>query len=147
MQPEDVADAVVVMVKAALSPVNARLAAAEVRLAGIPATDQAVTELRERVVVAETKADLAVSRPSPPVTPEPVVVDLEPLVSRIASVEAAVAAIPSPEETPDDAAGHFTVLLRKELAALEVISPVRMQKRVIRDAQGKVERVVDEPLA
>jgi hypothetical protein len=37
------------------------------------------------------------------------------------------------------------MLLRKELAALDAAAPPRMMKRIIRDARGKIERVIDEP--
>lgn len=38
------------------------------------------------------------------------------------------------------------MLLRKELAALDAAAPPRMAKRIIRDARGKIERVIDEPV-
>ena len=37
------------------------------------------------------------------------------------------------------------MLLRKELAALDAAAPPRKVKRIIRDARGKIERVIDEP--
>ena len=38
------------------------------------------------------------------------------------------------------------MLLRKELAALEAAAPPRVTKRVVRDAQGKITRVIEEPV-
>ena len=37
------------------------------------------------------------------------------------------------------------MLLRKELAALESAQPPRITRRVIRDARGRIERVIEEP--
>jgi len=42
-------------------------------------------------------------------------------------------------------AASADALLRKEFAALEAAAPARMTKRVIRDARGKIERVIEEP--
>jgi len=38
------------------------------------------------------------------------------------------------------------MLLRKEFAALEAAAPTRMTKRILRDASGKIERVIEEPV-
>ena len=38
------------------------------------------------------------------------------------------------------------MLLRKELASLDAAAPPRMAKRIIRDARGKIERVIEEPV-
>jgi len=40
---------------------------------------------------------------------------------------------------------HVDVLMRKELASLEAAAPPRITKRIIRDARGKIERVIEEP--
>ncbi|MEO8682080.1 MAG: hypothetical protein ABI665_23740 [Vicinamibacterales bacterium] len=65
------------------------------------------------------------------------------LEQRIAGVETRLADLPT--ELPADELSHaFADLLRKELP--ELAAPVRMQKRVVRDSQGKVERVIDEPV-
>lgn len=87
MQPDanDLSDLVILTVKAALAPALERVAALEARLAMIPAAEKTLTELRDRLVVLETKFD----QPRPePVAP---VVDLAPLTDRLAAAEAGVA--------------------------------------------------------
>jgi hypothetical protein len=71
-----------VPVREDLAPVLERLAVAESRLAGLPMTEKALGDLRDRVVVVETKAVLPVSDP---VSPRE---DLAPLVERVAAAEA-----------------------------------------------------------
>lgn len=61
-----------------------------------------------------------------------------PLVARVAALEASAA----DELDAEAVAAALGDLLRKELA----MEPVRMQKRVIRDAQGQIARVVEEPI-
>lgn len=80
MQPDAFADAVVVMVKNALGPVLERLSAAEARLA-------VLGDLRDRVVVMETKALQIVPVPALP-DPEVPVVELGPVLERLAATEA-----------------------------------------------------------
>ncbi len=63
---------------------------------------------------------------------------------RVVGVETAMKALPV-EVSPDVLAQQFADLLKKELDA--IAPPQRMQKRVIRDAAGRVERVVEEPVA
>lgn len=69
---------------------------------------------------------------------------LAPLQERIAKLEAAPPL--AAEIAPEDIAASIAGLLRKELADLDV-TDVRMQKRVIRDAQGQIVRVVEEPVS
>jgi hypothetical protein len=78
MQPDAFADAVVVMVKNALGPVLERMAALEARQAMLG-------DLRDRVVVMETKAAQPVSMPAVELPPP---VDLSPLLERLAASEA-----------------------------------------------------------
>jgi len=47
--------------------------------------------------------------------------------------------------SPDVICASVDMLLRKELAALDAAAPPRMTKRIIRDARGKIERVIEEP--
>ena len=47
--------------------------------------------------------------------------------------------------SPDVICASVDMLLRKELSALEAAAPPRMTKRIIRDARGKIERVIEEP--
>lgn len=68
-----------------LSPVLERLAVAETRLSALTAHEDAMGELRDRVVVVETKA--AVPVVAPPVVHESSV-DLSPVLERLASAEA-----------------------------------------------------------
>jgi hypothetical protein len=56
MQPDEFAALVTLTVKAALAPVLERLSAAEARLSTQPATEKTLTEIRDRVLVVETKA-------------------------------------------------------------------------------------------
>ena len=68
--------------------------------------------------------------------------DADPLVvkaltDRLATLEARTA----DEMSADDVAAALTELFRKELA----IDPVRMQRRIIRDAHGRPESMVEEP--
>jgi len=48
--------------------------------------------------------------------------------------------------SPDVICASVDMLLRKELAALDAAAPPRMTKRIIRDARGKIERVIEEPV-
>jgi len=68
--------------------------------------------------------------------------DLAPVVARLEAVEMAL----GPALTSDAIAASFDGFLRKELAALTGPAPSRIQKRVIRDVHGKVERVIEEPV-
>lgn len=77
MQPEAFADAVVVLVKNALSPVLERLAVAEAGLA-------ALRDVPDRVLIIETKAALAPTV-VPIVDPQPV--DLAPVLEKIEAVK------------------------------------------------------------
>jgi hypothetical protein len=47
--------------------------------------------------------------------------------------------------SPEIIIASVDMLLRKELASLEAAAPPRMTKRIIRDARGKIERVIEEP--
>jgi len=47
--------------------------------------------------------------------------------------------------SPDVISASVDMLLRKELAALDAVAPPRITRRVIRDARGRIERVIEEP--
>jgi hypothetical protein len=83
MQPEAMADAVVVLVKNALGPVLERLAAAEARLA-------VLGDVRDRLVTVETKTSQPVIIPTvEPIPP----LDLSPMLERIAATETRLAVL------------------------------------------------------
>lgn len=70
---------------------------------------------------------------------------LAPVHVRVALLETKVAAMPTPvpvvEDEPEALAASFTGLLQKELTAL---LPTRTVKRLEHDADGRVERVIEE---
>lgn len=88
--------------------------------------------LTERVAALETRAPV----PGPPGEPGPKG-DPGP-----AGPPGQDAPIPADDLDAEAITAAVADLLRKELA----IPPVRMQKRVIRDAQGQITNVVDEPV-
>ena len=68
---------------------------------------------------------------------------VDPVVTRVGALEAK--ALPAPAEiAPEDIAASVAGLLRKELADLDVPAPPRLQKRIVRNAQGQIERVIEE---
>lgn len=68
------------------------------------------------------------------------------LEARLADLEAKQQTLPPalPEIAPEDIAASVAGLLRKELADLEI--PPRVQKRIVRNAAGQIERVIEEPI-
>jgi hypothetical protein len=85
MQPEIVealAAEVALSIKRALAPLLERLAVAEVTLARLPAHEQTLGEVRDRVLVVETKAAIV------PTPLEAVAIDLTPVLERVAAAEA-----------------------------------------------------------
>jgi len=70
--------------------------------------------------------------------------ELDAIVTRVNGIDTKLAALPV-EVSPEDLAQQFAALLKKELDA--IAPPVRMQKRIIRDAQGRPDRVVEEPVS
>lgn len=85
MQPDDLdafAETVVLTMKAVLTPVLERLAAAEARLSAFPTTEKTLTEIRDRVLVVETKSAMPIQ------VVESAPVDLTPVLERLTSVEA-----------------------------------------------------------
>jgi len=96
MQPElleALAGEVALLLKAALGPVLERLAVAEARLVQTLAYDQALGELRDRVLVGETKAAAAVPTP----------IDLAPVLERVAAVSERVAIVETRAPVPGPA--------------------------------------------
>jgi len=83
-----VADVVQDHVRLALAPVQERLAVAEARLAAFTAAEKSLGELRDRVVVVETKS--AMPPPSP--IHDSGAVDLSPVLERVSAMEALVKA-------------------------------------------------------
>lgn len=82
--PEAFADLVVMTVKSAMAPLMERLAAAEARLAMIPTVEHAVHDVRDRLVVVETKAAMPIAPPPVPAPP----IDIMPVCERLAAAEA-----------------------------------------------------------
>ena len=96
MQPElleALAGEVALLIKAALGPVLERLAVAEARLTQTLAYDQALSELRDRVLVGETKTAAAVPTP----------IDLAPVLERLAAVSERVAVVETRAPVPGPA--------------------------------------------
>ncbi len=88
MLPDDVealAGELVLTMKTALAPVLARMAALEAHLDRLPAHDQVLTELRERLVAVETKTAIPAALPAP--------VDLTPVLERVAAISERVAVV------------------------------------------------------
>jgi hypothetical protein len=75
------ADTVILMVKAAVAPILERVAAMEARIGGLPVAEKSLMDLRDRVVVMETKAGIPVDVPT---------VDLSPVLQRIAVTESQI---------------------------------------------------------
>lgn len=85
-----VPDAIGPAVVTAIGPVLERLAATEARLSGLPVAEKSLTELRDRVVVMETKADTPVERQT---------IDLSPVLERIAALESRIDRLPEAEKS------------------------------------------------
>jgi len=67
------------------------------------------------------------------------------LEARLVELEAKLQTPPAlPEIAPEDIAASVAGLLRKELADLE--PPLRLQKRIVRNDAGQIERVIEEPI-
>jgi hypothetical protein len=104
MQPElleALAGEVALLIKAALGPVLERLAVAEARLVQTLAYDQALTELRDRVLIAETKTlppDL-----SPDARVAAIDTRLMPVLERLAAVSERVAVVETRAPVPGPA--------------------------------------------
>lgn len=81
--PDAFAEMVVLTVKTALAPVLERLAAAEARLEIAASQATVMAELRDRVVVVETKSAMPA-----PVLPVPEPIDFSPILERVAAAEA-----------------------------------------------------------
>lgn len=64
---------------------------------------------------------------------------------RLSAIEASHSDAPQ-DLAPEHLAASFAVILRKQLDPSSILPPVRMQRRVLRDKQGKVDRVIEEPV-
>src|SRR5687767_14166808 len=125
---DDVADVVAMLVKSAVAPMQERLAVAEAKLAQYAAADQTIADLRERVVVAETKASLM----RPDTSGEAYIIrlaevesklaaerDTEPLARRITALEAK----PEPVLDVSDLRDRVTAVEAKAVAPMVAIDP------------------------
>jgi len=115
MQPDDVealAGELTLTLKTVLAPVLARMAALEAHLSRLPAQDEALAQLRDRLVALETK----VAIPAPVTEP----VDLTPLHTRLAVIETKAASAPVLTPPPD-----LTPLLER-LRAVELQLELRL---------------------
>lgn len=113
---------------------------------------QAVSDLTPRIAAVESRplvpgppGDTGPVGPAGPVGDKgeagPVGAVPEAWRERLAALDARVGA-PAPALAPEDLTASFTASLRKELG----VGPLRIQKRVIRDEHGRVDRVVEEPV-
>lgn len=100
----EVPDAIGPAVVTAMAPVMERLAAAEARLAAVPVAEKSLTELRDRVVVMETKADTPVERPT---------IDLSPVLERIAALESRIDRLPEAEKSISEVRDRLLVFETK----------------------------------
>jgi hypothetical protein len=108
-----VADVIQDHVALALAPVMTRLTIAETQVAEMASQKSAMADLRDRVVVVETKA--AVSVVVPPVVTESLV-DLSPMLERLAAAETRI-------ETLGDLRDRVVVMETKATIAPEPIKP------------------------
>jgi hypothetical protein len=105
------AGVVALAIKAAMAPVYERVALMEAKISTLASRDQLVSELRERVVVAETKATLLV-RPE---------TGLDAFLIRMAAIETQLAA----ERDTDPLERRLEVLERRPVPTPEEIVAVR----------------------
>lgn len=130
--PESFADMVVLTVKAALTPILERVAGLEARVAQALAVEPAVSALRDRVVVVETKAAAPLAAPEPHDT-------LSPVLERLAAGEARLARLAAVELSLTELRDKFVALEAKaahepvaagpseaevELSVLEALEPL-----------------------
>lgn len=127
---EAIADVVAMSVRDAMAPLVERLALAEHKLATLGALDQAVTGIRERVVVAETKIAVLPQPVAPPV------VDLLPLTERVAVVERKSFDVSELGLSTGRQIGEFT----KRLEALET-RPAQLVGLTVEEAEVLRDRV------
>ncbi len=161
---EKIADVVVAAVRAASGPMLERIAALEARapVPG-PAGRDGVDGRGEKGDPGERGEAGAsgvpgergeIGPPGPPGVPgsDAAVGPLAETVARLeAATKACVDKLTSAEGAQildDDLAGLCEDLTRKSFGALpSVVPPRRMQKRVIRGGDGKIERIIEEPVA
>jgi len=67
------------------------------------------------------------------------------LLERIAALETGL--VPVPELSAEEITRSLAETVRAELSAFEVATPTQRQRRVLRDEQGRIDRVIDEPVA
>lgn len=115
-----------------LSPVFERLAAVEARLSLVATTEQTLTDVRDRLVVIETKA----ATPSPPA---PVPVDLVPLSERVAAAEARVSAWSTTEQVLADLRDRLVTIETK--AAIPPAQPAAIEPPAPVDVTPLIERI------
>lgn len=123
--PNQLADTVILMIKAALTPTLERLAAIEARLSALPATDKAVGELKDRLLVMETKAAEPVDVP---------VVDMSPVLQRVAVAESRIDRLAEVEKALGD--------VRDRLLVCEKSTPVQTVPEPV-DLAPVLERVAE----
>ncbi len=128
-------------------PLLERLAVAETTLALLPKRETVTI-----VVDEETKARVGDhARVIGEVTSR--VLELESqhqVLERLTAAEARIVALSAAqveEPDPDEVAKELALMCRKAFGLDALVPAPRMQKRIIRDAAGKVERVVDEPVS
>lgn len=110
----DLADMVILTVKAALAPVLERLAAAEARLGVLPVTEKSLSDVRDRLVIVETKAAAPVDVPT---------VDLSPVLERLAVAESRIAQLPEAEKAIGEMRDRLLVFETKATVPPVVTAP------------------------
>lgn len=130
---ETLSDVIAMAVNDAVGPLKAKLDVAEAKVADLIALQETVTQLRERVVVAETKA--ALLQPAAPVDVSPIVERLTALEAKAATVTDTSAlahrleAVEGLERKTADVSVEDIAALRDRLVALETKAAV-LESRV-----------------
>lgn len=173
-ETQQIADVVVAAVRAATSPMSGDMAAMMGRLAALEANHTAMgdqmaacqADIADCLGQVKTLAATIDALPMPKDGKDgadgingvdgrngsdaavgPLVADLATLVARAQAIEGRLDRIGSADLSDEDLAAQCEDLTRKAFGELPAPVPVRrMQKRVIRDGDGRIERVVEEPV-
>lgn len=129
--PEAFAEMVVLTIKSALAPVLERLAVSEQCNRDLQSRVAELSGIRDRVTTMEAKSAI----PLP--TPEPVTVDLTPILERVAAAEARISVI-------GDVRDRLTVVETKALEPVAVPDPVEPDLSPVLDRVSKTESLVAE---
>ncbi len=143
---EVIATEVVLLIKSALAPLQARQEALQATIAGWEARWADVGQLRERLAVAETKAALL---PTPVELPPPPTVDLSPVLERLAAAEGQAAVLRDrvvlvetkslPPPPPDPAIADLRDRVTELQAAVKSLEPQTTEIPVMRERLAVLE--------